>query len=219
MTGSYPEATSFDEKSPGTGWRRPKTRVYGTFHFLQGCNFEEAVTWQEMRSVTSGDQKSPESDFIWPEVTWKWLEKAKISRILRFHFIQGCSSQAKAVAWQKSTSCDLRWPEVTRKWRRLIGSHQEVPVEGRKLAYTVHFTFYKAAACRGGSHVTGNDVTWSHLTGSNPEVTSFDRNSPARGWRRSKTRVYCTFHFLQGCTSQEKTVTWRELTSRDLRWS
>jgi len=28
----------------------------------------------------------------------------------------------------------------------LTGSHLEVAVEGRKLAYTVHFTFYKAVA-------------------------------------------------------------------------
>ena len=31
-------------------------------------------------------------------------------------------------------------------------------VEGLKLAYAVHFTFYKAVARRKGSHMTGNDV-------------------------------------------------------------
>jgi len=43
-------------------------------------------------------------------------------------------------------SRDLRRPEVTRKLRHLTGSHLEVAVEGRKLAYAVHFASYKAVA-------------------------------------------------------------------------
>jgi len=66
--------------------------------------------------------------------------------------------------------------------------------------------------------VTGNDVTWPRVTGSDPEVTSFDQKSPGSGFRRPKSRVYCTFHFLQGCSSQEVAVTWQEMTSRDLTW-
>ena len=34
------------------------------------------------------------------------------------------------------------------------GSYPEVAVEGRKLAYTVHFTTYKAVARRGRSRMT-----------------------------------------------------------------
>jgi len=70
----------------------------------------------------------------------------------------------------------------------------------------------------GGSHVTANHVTWPQVTRSDPEVTSFDRKSPWSGCRRPKTRVYCTFHFLQGCRLQEEAVTWQQMTSCDLRW-
>jgi len=66
--------------------------------------------------------------------------------------------------------------------------------------------------------VTGNDVTWPQVTGSDPQVTSFDRKSPGSGCRWPKTGAYCTFRFLQDCSSQEKAVTWHEMTSRDLRW-
>jgi len=66
--------------------------------------------------------------------------------------------------------------------------------------------------------VTGNDVTWPQVTGSDPEVTSFDRKSPGTGCRRSKTRVYLEFHFLQGCSSQGQAVTWQEIASRDFGW-
>jgi len=171
---------------------------------------------------------------------------------------------------------DRRSPEVSPKRRHLTGSHLEVAVEGRKLAYTVHFTSYKAVArrrqsrdgkCRhvtsgdlkwpgsdviwpevtwkwlekaenwrilytslptklhlagGGSHVTGNDVTWPQVTGSDPKLESFDRKSPGSGgWRRPKTRVCSTFHFLQGCSSprrQSRDRKWRHVTSGDRRW-
>jgi len=33
-------------------------------------------------------------------------------------------------------------------------------------------------------------------------TTKADRKSPGSGCRRPKTPVYCTFHFLQGCSSQ-----------------
>jgi len=69
-----------------------------------------------------------------------------------------------------------------------------------------------------GSHVTGNDVTLPEVTGSDPEVSSFDRKSPGSGRRRLKTGVYCAFDLLQGCCSQEEALKWNEMTSRDLRW-
>ena len=43
-----------------------------------------------------------------------------------------------------------------------------------------------------------------------PEVTrkwSFDRKKCGNYCRRTKTRVYCAFNFLQGCGSQEEAVT------------
>jgi len=55
--------------------------------------------------------------------------------------------------------------------------------------------------------VTGNDVTSPQVTENDPEVMSFDRKSPGSGCIRPKTGVYCTFHFLQGCISQEEALT------------
>jgi len=66
--------------------------------------------------------------------------------------------------------------------------------------------------------VTVNDVTWPQVIGSDLEMTSFDRKSPGSGFRRPNIGVYCTFHFLQGRSSPEETITWLEMTSRDLRW-
>jgi len=270
VTGSDPEVTSFDRKSPGSGCRRPKTCVYCTFHFLQGCSSQwDAVTWQEMTSrdnrwpevtrrdvidrkspgsgcrrlktpyilhftsckavacsrrhsrdrkwlhVTLGDRKWPRSDVIWPEVTWKWLWKAENCVYCTFHFLQGCSSRWEAVTWQEMTSRDLRWPEVTWKWRQLTGSHLEVAIEGRKLPYTVHFTSYKALA---RSRRQSRDSKRRHVTGNDPEVSSLVRKAPRSGFRSPKTRIYCTFHFLQGCSSRWEAVTWQEITWRDLRW-
>jgi len=59
----WPEVTSLDRKSPGSGCRRRISQVLGTFEPLQGCNLQVvAVMWQEITS----------SDPTWPEVTQKW---------------------------------------------------------------------------------------------------------------------------------------------------
>ena len=53
VTGSDPEMTSSQRKSPGSGCGRPISQVLGTFELLKGCNSQEvAVTWQEMSHVT-----------------------------------------------------------------------------------------------------------------------------------------------------------------------
>jgi len=122
------------------------------------------------------------------------------------------------VAWPQVIGSDSEVMSFDRKWRHLTGSHLEAAVEGRKLAYTVHFTSYKAVTRRRRQSRDGNDVTWPQVTGSLPEETSFEQKSSASGSRGPKTGIYCTFHFLQGCSSQEETATWQEMTSRDLRW-
>jgi len=130
------------------------------------------VTWFQVigsdPELTSFDRKSPGSG----------CRRPNTGEYCTFHFLQGCSSQEEAVTWQEMTSCDLRWPEVTRKRRHLIGSHLEVAVEGRKLAYTVHFTSYKAVAClrrhsrgRKWCHVTSGDRKWATSDVIWPEVT------------------------------------------------
>jgi len=119
------------------------------------------------------------------------------------------------------TSCDLRWPEVTLKWRHLNRSHLEVAVKGQKLAYTVHFTSYKAVARR---RRQSRHRKWRHVTsetGSDPEVTSFDQKSPGGGCRRPKTCVYCTFHFLQSLARRRRRSRyrkWHHVISGDPKW-
>jgi len=172
------------------------------------------------------------NDVTWPHVTGSGPEVTSFDRKSRqtgcrrpktpvyctLNFLQRCNSQEEAAAWQEITSWDLMWPEVTRNWRHLTGAHLEVSVEGQKLPHTVHFTSYKAVARSIGGHVTKSDVTSFQVTGSDPEVTLFDRKLPGSGCRRPKAPVYCTFHFLQGCNSQEEAVMRQEKTSRDLRW-
>ena len=58
--------------------------------------------------------------------------------------------------------------------------------------------------------MTGNDVTWLEVTGSDQEVTSFDRKSPGSGGRRVINQVLGMFELLQGCNSQEMAVTSQE---------
>jgi len=173
VTGSDKEVASFDRKSPGSGWRWPKTRIYCTFPFLQGCSSqEEAVTWQEMTS----------SDLRWPEVTQKWrhltrshlkavAEDQKLANTVHF-------TSYKAVARRRRLSRDRKWCDETsgdRKWGHLAGSHLEVSEESWTLAYTDHFTSYKAVARRRQSrdgkwrHVTSDVRKWRHLTGSHLE--------------------------------------------------
>jgi len=43
VTGSDPEVTSFDWKSPGSGCRRPISQGLDTFELLQGCNSQEVA--------------------------------------------------------------------------------------------------------------------------------------------------------------------------------
>jgi len=120
--------------------------------------------------------------------------------------------------WQEMTSRDLRWPEVTRKTRHLTASHLEVAVAYRKLAYTMRLTSYKAVFRGSRQWRDKKWLTWAQVTGSIPEVTSFDRKSYGSDSRMPKTGIYCAFDFLQGCSSQEEVVTWQEMTSRDVRW-
>jgi len=115
--GSDPEVTSFDRKSPGSGCSRPKTRVYCTFHFLQGCSSqEEAVTWQEM---TSRDLRLPEVTRKWRHLTGSHLEVAVAGRKLGYtvHF-----TSYSAVARRRRQSRDRKWRHVTSGYRKWPGS-------------------------------------------------------------------------------------------------
>jgi len=154
---------------------------------------------KKWRYVNSGHRRWLGSDVIWPEVTWKCQWKAENLHILYI------SSSYKAVArmrrqslvrkWRHVPSGDLKWPgsdvislEVT--WKRLWKA---------KNRSTLYISLPTRLYLAGGNHVTGN-VTWPQVPGSDPQVTSLDRKSPGSGGGRPKTHVYCTFHFLQGCS-------------------
>ena len=61
----------------------------------------------------------------------------------------------------------------------------------------------------------GKDLMFPHVTGSDPEVTSFDRKSLGSGSRVPISQVLGTFEFLQGYNSQEVAVTSQEMSSHD----
>ena len=54
--------------------------------------------------------------------------------------------------------------------------------------------------------MTGNDVTWPEVSGSDPEPT-FDGKSPGSGCRRPISQVLGRIELLQGCKSQEVAAT------------
>jgi len=48
VSGSDAEVTSFDQNSPGSGYRIPKTRALYAFELPQGCNSQElTVTYRK----------------------------------------------------------------------------------------------------------------------------------------------------------------------------
>jgi len=160
-SGSDPEVT-FLAEVPRSGCKRPKTHILCVslptrlYLALGGSDVTgNDVTWPQVTGSDLGsdvfDRKSPGSG----------CRRTKAGVYCAFDFLQGCYSQEEAVTWQKTTSRDLRWPEVTQKWRHLTGTHLEVAVESRKLAYNMHLTSYKAVARRTR---LSRDRKWRHVT-------------------------------------------------------
>jgi len=116
------------------------------------------------------------------------------------------------------TSRDLSWPEMTQKWLDLTGSHLEIVAEGRRLMYTVRFTFYKAVARRRRQsrdmklrHVTSGDRKWRHLTGSHLEVA-------AEGRKLVHTVLFTSYKAVARRRRQSRDKKWRHVTSGDQKW-
>jgi len=107
-------------------------------------------------------------------------------------------SQYEAVTSQEVMSRDLRLLEVTSFEWKSHGSGCRRP----KTRVYCTFHFLQRCSSVGGSHVTGNDITWHQVIGSDLEVMSFDRKSPGSGCRRPKSCIYCRFYFLQSYKSQ-----------------
>jgi len=165
------------------------------------------------------------NDVTWPQVMISYREATSFERkslgsgcrrpktgvYCTFHFLQACRAQEEAVTWQEMTSRDLRWQEVTWFYRKSPWNGCTMPKTG------VYCTFHLLQACSSQEEA----VTWQEMTSRDlrwQDVTWFYRKSPWSGRRRLKSGVYCTFHFLQACSSQVVAVTWQEMTSRDLRW-
>jgi len=149
-------------ESPGSACRRQKTSVYCTFHPYKAVARKRRQSRdRKWRHVTLNDRKWPGSDVIWPEVTWKWLKKAKNTRILYISHPTRLKLAGEGSHVSRNDGCDLSWPDVTWNWSHLTGSHLEVAVENQNLAYTVHFTSYKAVARR---RRLSRDSKWHHVT-------------------------------------------------------
>jgi len=189
--------------------------------FYKAVAFRRQSRDRKWCHVTSDDRKWPISDVIWPEVTWSGCRGSKTGLYCKFHFLQGCCSQ-EAVTWPGMKSRDLRWPDVTWKWRHLTGSHLEVAVEGRKLAYIVHVTSYKAVARR---RRQSRDRKWRHMTsgtGSDPDVTSFDRKSTEVAVETRKLAYTINFTFYKAVACRRMQLhdgKWRQMTSGDQKWA
>jgi len=171
----------------------PKTRVFGVFHFLQGCSLQEkAVTGQQFTS----------RDFKWPKVTRKYVILPEVPG-------SGCRRPKTRVL------CGLTAYKV------YLGGGSIVRVFGLLQPLTGDFRpndVTSASLPVVGGHMTSFPLTWLLIPGSDAEVTSFGRKSPGSGCRRPKTLVLCVFHFLQGCSLQEEAVTWQEMMSHHLWW-
>jgi len=118
-------------------------------------------------------------------------------------------------------SIDVTGLHVTASDSEVTSFDRKSPGSGcRRLVILVLCTFELSQdlPAGGSRHMTGNDVRWPHVTGSDPEVTSFDWNSPGSGCRRRISRVLGMFELLQSWNSQEVAVTWQEITSRDFTW-
>ena len=69
--------------------------------------------------------------------------------------------------------------------------------------------------------MTGNDVTWPEVTGSDPEVTSFDQKSPGSGCSRPEIKFWVRLRSYMAVTPRRwhhvtvKDVTWPEVTESD----
>jgi len=110
---------------------------------------------------------------------------------------------------------------VTRKWCHLTGSHLEVAVEGLKLGFCVSLSFYRATTRRKWQSQHRNWRQCPHVTGSDPEVTSFHRMPLGIGCRRPKVGFCVSLSSYRAVTRRRWLPRDRKLcdvTSRDRKW-
>ena len=120
-------------------------------------------------------------------------------------------STNRAVTRTRRHSCDRKSRHVTVRDPEVTGSHLEVAVEGRK---RVLGTFELLQV--GNSQVPfkcQEMMSRDRVTGSDPEVTLFDRKSCGSCCGRPKTRVLGAFEHKHSCNSQEEAFTRQEMTA------
>ena len=108
------------------------------------------------------------------------------------------------------------WPHVTRSDPEVTSFHRKSPGSCCRRLITLVLCTLRPYWAVTRMRWQGRHRKWRHVTGSDPQVTSFERKSPGIGCRRPKTRVLCIIELLHDCNSEEEAVTWQEMTSRDL---
>ena len=101
------------------------------------------------------------------------------------------------------TGKDLTSPHVTGSNPEVTsysGSYLEVAVEGLKAIFWVRLSSYRAELAGGGNHVRGNDLVGLHVTGRDPEVTSFARKSPESACRSPKAKFWVRLSLFRAVT-------------------
>jgi len=131
-----------------------------------------------MTHPTSGDRKWPKSDssivsHVEVAVGQKLPYTAHFASYKAVSRCGGSHVTQNDVTWPQVTGND---PEVT----SLDRSHQKVAVEGRKLAYTVHFTSYKVVA---HSRWEWRDRKWRHVTSGDRKLPGSDVIWPVVTWK------------------------------------
>ena len=174
VTGSDPKVMSFDRKSPGSCLEDWKLSYNVRFTSYQLCleggssHFTGNVTWPQ---VTGSD---PKVMSIERKLPGSGGRRPKTRVLCAFHFLQSFIPQEETFMSQEMTLRNLRWPEVALKWRHLTGSHLEVVVESQNSRGV-------CVSLPTRQSLDKNHVTWPQVSGSDPEVTSFDRKSPGSG--------------------------------------
>jgi len=124
------------------------------------------------------------------------------------------------------TGNDIKLPQVSASDPEVTSFQRKLPGSGCRRPNTVlcpRLCSYRAITQRCGSHVTENNVTSPQVTGSEPEVMSFNRKWPRSGCRRLKTSILFLFVFMlykavARRRRQSRDRKWRHVTSGDRKW-
>jgi len=142
--------------------------------------------------MTSRDLRCPEVIPKWRHLTGSHQEVAVEGQKLLYTVYFTSYKAVTRMGGSHLTGNDEAWLQVTVSDPEKTSLDRKSPgscLEGKKLAYTVHFTSYKAVTCRRRQsrwrewhHVTSGDQRW-------PGSDVIRRKSPPSGCRRPKPPV------------------------------